>query len=241
MKKFIFLSIALLCFAISVDPISAFDFISSGGTLITVASLLPAGMNMSGFMQGNLNTAQKLMGVNELAGNYDIIDQQVTSRMFYDTLPLDGRTFFNFFENVQTRTFPRTNLNQNKLQEGETMSLQRIYFCAASFDAVTGDLEAIDTLNTAGAAFAYGGEFTVNYDTKTVVKPYSLSSLAASFNKFSNWDGNEVITFDNNLILPKNQQFFCNLRTPAYVAIDDVEMRCVWEGFGTLFNPAYQN
>jgi len=241
MKKFLFVSIALLCFAISTDPVSAFDFINSSDTLISFAILAPAGMNMAGFMQGNLNTAQKLVGVNDLAGNYDIVDQQVTSRMMYDTLPLDGRTYFNFFENVQTRQFPRTNLNQNKLQEGESMSLQRIYFSAVAFDAVTDDLELITTLNVAAADFAYGGDMVIQYDNKIVIKPYSLSSMLSSFNKFSNFDGNEVITLDNNLILPKNQQFFCNLRTPAYVAIANTEIRCVWEGFGTLFNPAYQN
>lgn len=87
----------------------------------------------------NGNTAiEKIIGVNDKFGNTGIKHQQGTTRIMYDSLPLvvsAGAFTLNFFENVNTRQFPLTNLLENKLQVGETIVIEDYYFNLIEVDA----------------------------------------------------------------------------------------------------------
>lgn len=81
--------------------------------------------------RGNNTAIEKIIGVNDKLGNTGIKKQQGTTRIMYDSLPLvvsNGAFTLNFFENVNTRQFPLTNLLENKLQVGETIVLEDYYF-----------------------------------------------------------------------------------------------------------------
>ena len=92
-------------------------------------------------MQGryitNVTPQSKAVNVNNKFGNTNIKNQQGTTRVLFDTLPLDGRTEFRFFENSNTRTLPYTNLTAdgNRLQVGETFVIQKIYFQILNINA----------------------------------------------------------------------------------------------------------
>ena len=77
-------------------------------------------------MAGVITPQQKIIDVSKTIGNNAAKNQQGTSFQIYDTLPLDGRTEFKFFEGAGARTFPLTNMdgNNGKLQVGETMVVQ---------------------------------------------------------------------------------------------------------------------
>lgn len=197
-------------------------------------------MNMSLYAP-NPTVQRKAVGINSQFGNPGIANQQGTSRVLYDTLPLDGRQEFKFFESVQNRTFPFTNLTQNKLQVGETFALQRLHFSVVVFDEATGlILEDITDLTTAGLPGLYASDFSIYFDTMQTVKPYSLVSMLPKFNHTSWHDANEWVCFDNNLILPTDVQFRCELDTPAYTPVTNAYLRCTWEGFGTILSPKGQ-
>jgi hypothetical protein len=53
---------------------------------------------MQGRIINNITPQQKIVGVNNKFGNTNIKNQQGTTRVLYDSLPLDGRTNFRFFE-----------------------------------------------------------------------------------------------------------------------------------------------
>lgn len=197
--------------------------------------------NLSRIAAGTrLTPMQKAVGVNTNLGNPSIKNQQGTSRVLYDTLPLDGRQEFKFFENVGSRTFPRTNINQNRLQVGETFTLMRIIFSVIVFDAVTGAVTDVTDITTAGLPELYAGDFSVFYDTVQVIKPYPLQSQLPKFGHTS-WHGeNEWICFDNYLVVPSDIQFRCELDVDVYAAVANSELRCTWEGFGTILSPKTQ-
>ena len=77
-----------------------------------------------------MNAQQKMIAVNDKFGNTGIKQQQGTSRILYDALPLNPSLdpfTLTFFENVKTRKFPFTNLPENKLQVGETFTIEDYY------------------------------------------------------------------------------------------------------------------
>ena len=71
----------------------------------------------------------KNIAVNNRFGNVGIKQQQGSSVIKYDTLPLDGRTTLNFFEGSAARNFPFSNCGSdgNKLGVGNTLVVERLY------------------------------------------------------------------------------------------------------------------
>lgn len=187
----------------------------------------------------NLTPQQKAVLVNTIMGNPSIANQQGTSRVMYDALPMDGRNKFSFFENCQSRTFPDTNLNQNRLQVGETFSLNRIYFSLVTND-VDGNFVSMATFQT--VTQLQGGQFSVFFDTMQVVKPIPMASLLTEFNHNAINAASEFFLFDSLLTLPTDIQFRCELTVPDYTPADPVitTLRCTWEGFGTILSPKVQ-
>lgn len=194
--------------------------------------------NMSAFR--TLTAQAKTTAVARSMGLDNIQNQQGTSRQIYDTLELDGTNNFQFFQNVQSRDYPFTNLNQNKLQEGETMAVQRMYFSVILVSAVTSQVTDVLTFEEATLPQFYSADWSVFFDTIQTIKDTSLTSQCSKFNKFASYANNEVITMDNNIILPTNIQWRVALRTPTYTPVANSYIRCTLEGFGTIWSPKQQ-
>lgn len=176
----------------------------------------------------------KMIYVNESMGNRSIAQQQGTSRVLYDSLPLDATTNnFAFFRDVQTRVFPFTNLNQNRLNPGESLAIQRMYFCVLEFNPVTGAVVAVTPLATSAPGF-YGANFSLNIAQQEVIKKFPLMSLQSLFNKASKFANNDIIEFDTDLIIPAQIEFEVDLQCAPYVAIANKVLMCVMEGTGSL-------
>jgi hypothetical protein len=189
-----------------------------------------------------LSGQQKNVAVAINNGNWEVPEGQGTTRFLYDTLPLDGTGLLQFFKNCQARTFPFTNMQDNKLQLQESMIVKRIYFAVQVMDEVDPTLIVdFQTADAAGLPFIYGGDFTVNFDTVTVVKSTPLTSMNSLFNKDANFASNDVLTLDTNISLQKDLQFDISLKLPPYVAVADTFLRCVIEGEGTIYRPGSQS
>jgi len=186
----------------------------------------------------SLTPGQKIVAVNQNFGNPSIRNAQSTSRVMYDTLALDASTLLPFFAACASRTFPLTNMPQNKLQVQESFTVERIYFCALVTSATdtSNIIEALSVLNT----HLYFGEWSLFFDTIQVIKPYPLSSQLPAFNHYGKHATNESNRLDTNQVIPPEILFQVNLRLPTYTAIANSNCRCVLEGFGTLFSPKGQ-
>ena len=87
---------------------------------------------MKSIYKAGITPQQKLVAVNNKFGNSSIKDQQGTTRLIYDTLPLSGTSAktLRFFEDSASRQFPFSNTGSdgNKLGVGNTMGSSQLVF-----------------------------------------------------------------------------------------------------------------
>jgi len=176
-------------------------------------------------------------------GNKGLQRMQGSSIVKYHFLPMDGRTTFRFFENVNTTRFPFTNLTENKLQVGEGMVLERGYFAIMSVTDPDAALPTVADVNTL-RAFGFGGLYISNLNfniaNNQVLKPIPLTSFESNFNRHANFQNNDVFRFDTDTTLQPLIEFVGELRTPTYAVADPpptLFLGLFIEGRGAILNP----
>lgn len=186
----------------------------------------------------------KIIQTNRRLGNNGIQNQQGTSRILYDTLPIDGRNLFEFFKNSQARQIPFSNTGSygNKLEIGETMIIARYYLALITFDAV--NTETIDTVvPIASVPAVTGGDLLIILANNVVVKPIPVLSSVSSFNKSASFGdnltpvGQSVFEFDTQIVIPPLLDFVFALQYAQLAAIPDTFIRLTIEGIGSIIAP----
>jgi hypothetical protein len=182
---------------------------------------------------GNITPQMKQVFVNNKFGNSGIKRQQGSTVIKYDTLPLDGRTEFRFFEGCQSRVFPFTNSNAegNKLGVGNSMTIERIYLSIVTTDALAPNLHL--TTNIA----VLTSEFSFLLANATVIKNVPILSFVPNFNKLAENNLNSSFEFDTQIVVPPLLDFIASLRTQAYTAVENTSIRLTLEGAGAIIAP----
>ena len=211
------------------------------------------------------NANRKIVTVANSMGIQNANKQQGTTRIIYDALPITSSATtqtLRFFENVNNRKFPFTNLNDNKLNVGETLALQYFSVSIMNVDSGTdkvGGIQCLDNLN-GGTNSLYRSDLTVKIAEDTVVKKLPLQSMFAPFNKDSKFYGNlqvnpgnttglwadigrphDCFHFVNPIILVQQLELVIELQIPAFTgnfqAGQDYYLVLTLEGLGSLFAP----
>lgn len=189
---------------------------------------------------GMVTPQQKLIATADKFGNKGIKDQQGTSRIIYDTLPMDGRTEFRFFEESNNRNFPRTNMGAfgNKMGVGETMAIERAYFTVMTFQAPPNQ-NVINAISTLSVAFPniLAGELNIISANSTTLKQLATLSFEPSYNKSAMHSNAYNFEFDTDLTLQPLLEFIFQLRTAVYTPIANTELRLTLEGVGSIISP----
>lgn len=178
---------------------------------------------MKGYNISPVTPQQKMVAVNNRFGNTNIAQQQGTTRVIYDSLPLDGRTNFRFFENANTRTAPLTNIGSegNRLEVGSTFTVEKIYFNAVTYDAVNNTITA--SLN--GLAFASGdvavpfgtGEFNFFIANSQVIKQLPTGfTQGSNFNPTATNTNDHAFGLSTDIIIPPLLEYVGSLQTTSY-------------------------
>jgi len=209
---------------------------------------------MRNVIVNRITPQDKNINVNDRFGNTGIRQQQGTSVTKYDTLPIDGRTTFNFFEGSGARNFPLSNAGSdgNKLGVGNTLVVERLYFTvlqkitpplpAAPYFVVYNGNGRIDTL----AGLIGGGAIPILYSelnliiaNSTVLRNFPIISTTAPFNYSSTTDLEDVYNLDTNIVIPPLLEYVAQLRTPNYSIIPGSELflRITIEGSGSIIAP----
>jgi hypothetical protein len=177
---------------------------------------------------------QKAIGVNDKFGNTGIKKQQGTTRVIYDTLPLDGTRVFEFFKNSQNRPFPYSNTGSdgNKLGVGNTLIIERTYLTLVK---ATGDNVAVIDVVTDANIIA--GELSVQIANSTVVKQIPIVSFLPQFNKSAMHTEYNNFEYDTQLVIPPLLEFVFNLKTGAYTPDEGLFLRLTVEGTGAIIAP----
>jgi hypothetical protein len=193
-------------------------------------------------------TAQaKLINVANQFGNTGIKKQQGSSLIVYDSLQLteglNAERVLSFFKNVNTRQFPFTNITENKLQVGEAMVLERMYFTVLTQLVATGEITNVQSLDQFATPALYKSDYEIKQVNNTVVKQSPLTSLKPEFNKEAKSTSYTVFHFDTDITLQPLLQFQLDLMTPAITIPTSVTsnffLMCALEGAGAIMNPKY--
>jgi hypothetical protein len=189
---------------------------------------------------GNITPQMKQVFVNNKFGNSGIKKQQGSTVIKYDTLPLDGRTEFRFFEGCQSRVFPFTNSNAegNKLGVGNSMTIERMYLSIVTTDALAPNLPtAIASFDLTTNIAILTSEFSFLLANATVIKNVPILSFVPNFNKVAENQLNSSFEFDTQIVVPPLLDFIASLRTQAYTAVENTSIRLTLEGAGAIIAP----
>lgn len=190
--------------------------------------------NKGGGMPGMITPQGKLIGAADQMGNWGIKQMQGTSRKIYDTLPLDGRGVYKFFEGAGARQFPLTNLNQTsgRLGPGEALVMERMYLMFMVINKITGAVTAISTIDAFPDFVA--AEFSFIQNNSRIIDRMPLSSNQSEFNAASCFNENTVLHFDTLLTIQPELIFSAEVQLPAGVTVADTYVRLVIEGAGAI-------
>lgn len=182
---------------------------------------------------------RKAIGVNDKFGNVGIKNQQGSTVIKYDSLPLDGRTEYRFFEGSSQRNFPLSNTGSdgNKLGVGNTLVVERAYLSIVIFGE-GGAITEIEVLNLATTnANILASEFSFSIANSEVIKQVPILSWLPQFNKVAENQVNTNFEFDTQVVVPPLLEFVATLRLPAGVTSRDSFLRLTIEGTGAIIAP----
>lgn len=179
----------------------------------------------------------KIINTNDRFGNQGIKRQQGTTRIIYDSLPLDGADRFPFFEESNNRNFPFTNMGSRggELGVGETLVFERTYLVVVEDDGAA--VPAIFPVTIADFPGILTGEMNLAIANTQVLKPIPLLSFASEFNKSAYHQNYSSFEFDTQIILIPLVEFVSNIRVVRQPAIADTFLRLTFEGVGSILAP----
>jgi len=194
---------------------------------------------MGTILRGKISPQAKLIEVAKKTGNAGLKFQQGTTRVLYDSLPINGDREFRFFEGSNNRDFPFTNTGAsgNKLTVGEALVIERCYFAVFFIEPQTGQVSSLDSLASAGLPSIQKGELQYESANQIQIKPFPVTSMQPQFNKSSEFDDYNNFEFDTQLVLLPLLEYIWSLRIGIQAAIDDTFLQFTVEGMGAIIAP----
>lgn len=207
----------------------------------------------------------KIPQVTAKMGIKGIDKMQGTTRIIYDSIKLANTTTISaiqFFENVNTRKFPFSNIPENKLQVGETIAMQRFSLSIITVDVTNPLAPKVDGQEPLGSVLEfrslYRSDMSIAIAQDTVVKKLPVHTMYAPFNKDSKFVGSnifgtnpgitttfevphDVFHFDNPIVIPPQIEFTATLQVnPITLPVTpnkEYHICLTIEGLGSLFAP----
>ena len=181
----------------------------------------------------------KTVAVNDKFGNSGIKKQQGSTVIKYDTLPLDGRTEFRFFEESNQRNFPLSNTGAdgNKLGVGNSMVVERVYLTVGTYNPTTNQWLTFDATDITSNVAILSAEFGFTLANSQVIKNIPILSWIANFNKAAENQINSNYEFDTQIVIPPLLEIVATLRTQKYTAVSETYVRLTIEGAGAIIAP----
>jgi len=186
-----------------------------------------------------MKISQQIVGVNQRLGNTAVPNMQGTTRAIYDSVETVASTnqTLTFFQGVSTRTFPNTNLNNNRFEVGESLAIQGLSFNFRSA-AITSLANPFDTsLLPATAAFTNTLNFNFFIGNQRVIKDLDLNyskSLIGESKKITVISN--TLHFETPIVIPPQIEFYATVRITSSANVLVRRMYLMLYGQGTLLN-----
>lgn len=198
----------------------------------------------TGNMYNRLTPQGKMQQVAQKLGIPGIQGQQGTTRTIYHGLPLDQGLndvkVYKFFQNVKAVGFPFTNIQENKLEAGEVIAVQRHYYAVVSFVAGTEEIASIQTLDNFAVPAMYGGTYNLRIGQQDYTKDTSLMAFKPEFNQHATHINYNVYHTGVDVVIPPDLQFTMPTTMPAMTIPSsdtlDFFLFAFIEGDGSILN-----
>lgn len=192
---------------------------------------------MREFAKSGYTPQDKIINVADKFGNNGLKKMQGSTVVLYDSLPVDGRNEYRFFEGSSQRNFPfsNTGADGNKLGVGNSMVIERCYLNFVTFDPITGTWVDVLTLN-ALPDYAIG-EFSFEIANSQVLKQYSGLDFLPDFNKTAAHLQNFVLQWDTQINIQPLLEFVAVYRVQKLAAQENWYLRLTIEGTGAIIAP----
>lgn len=159
----------------------------------------------------------KMALINNALGNPALKRNQGSTFEIYDYIAVNNPGLtqtLNFFGNVNTKTFPFTNIQQNQLGVGESLSTQYIAFTRIVVDNISGAITQTNPLiqSVPGCNL---GNFSLLLDNSRIIKINSLTRSNSFFNPKGKTSNNFLFYPDTDLTIPPQISFTLDLRIPT--------------------------
>lgn len=192
----------------------------------------------------NVTASAKLAMVNNKLGNPALKKNQGSTVEIYDYVTQTAGTIgtkqtISFFANVNTKSFPLANIQQNQLQVGESLSVEYIVFTRISQVTATGSVTEVTALLTSVAG-ANLGQFSLLLDNSRIIKNNSLIRSNSVFNPKGTTGVSNVFFPDTDLVIPPQIPFTLDLTLPVNadtIAVGTtISYGCHMFGTGAILN-----
>lgn len=185
-----------------------------------------------------MQTAQQIVGVNERLGNMAVPQMQGTTRMIFDTLQGTGTNpgSYTFFQGVSSRTYPLSNVSQNRFEVGESLAVQ--YISVATYVAAAGAaFPALSTAVTLLNAIPNVGVLNLFIGNQRVLKNFEILEYSLSVTGQSKQNiTNAVVILETPIVIPPQIEFYATLDLNQNVGVTS-RVVLMLGGMGTLLNP----
>jgi hypothetical protein len=192
---------------------------------------------MQGKIIGAITPQNKMVAVNNRFGNTNIKGQQGTTRVLFDSIPLNGATELRFFENAGSKQYPLTNVGAegNRLNVGDTFAVQKIYFGITTVDPDTG---AVTSFSPGLSGATVLGELSFQIANSQVIKQLPVSAfISAQLNPTAVNGVDVALETFTDIIIPPLLEYVLSLRLPSYTAIANQYLTCFIEGSAGIISP----
>ncbi len=166
----------------------------------------------------NLTPNAKIAMVGNKIGILVIKHNQGSTQEVYDyidvTSTIGSKQTLRFFESVNTKSFPLTNIQQNQLGVGEALSIQWVAFSRIEEVIATGAITNQTALLNTVSGLALS-QFSVLLDNSRIIKLNSLTRANTQFNPKGGTFNNYLWYPDTDLTLPPQISFTAELTIPA--------------------------
>lgn len=188
--------------------------------------------------QGKMQAVVDKLGIPGLKG------QQGTTRTIYHFLPItEGQnpiTPYMFFQNVKNEQFPFTNLQDNKLEAGEAIAVERIYFVIMTITTATQNVTNIQTWDQFTTPGFYLSKWDLKIASQDYTKQVSAMSMKPEFNKDAKHAAYNVYHPGVYTVIPPDIQFVVPFTAPQMLLPSSGTLEfwlgCFIEGDASILN-----
>ncbi len=194
---------------------------------------------MQGKIIGGLTPQQKMVSVNNRFGNKNISGQQGTTRVLFDSIELSGQTELRFFENSGSKRYPFTNIGAegNRLNVGDTFTIQKIYFGVGEVDPDTNEFTSWNPGLTSLPSLTVG-ELNFQIANSQVIKQLPLSPFAfPNLNPTAVNDQDVAFETFTDIVIPPLLEYILTVRLANQVVSANTYVYCFMEGSAAIIAP----